>query len=352
MMRADEDVEELLRDFFAGEVTPDLVNAVEQTGAWPEDLWRKATRAGIPWIGIPETAGGVGGSLADVAAVVQHAAFHATPLPLLEHHLAAHLLASAGLGSVDGPLAVAGLDPDPPPVVTDGRMSGRLGRVAWAESAAAVVVLTSDGDGRDVVAVLESGAVQAKPSRDLAGVPTPVLTLDDVTVRTGLLPDAAVIRRRAEVLRCSALAGLLRRLYEITSAYAGERHQFGKPIGAFQAVQIHIVTLAQSATMAMVSVDRAVSAVASGRGELEAASASVVIDGCAAQAVAAAHQAHGAIGMTREYPLQQVTRRVHVLRQAWTPTAVVAERLGRTAHAAPSFARLVACHPEEGTMIA
>ena len=107
MIRVDEELEELLRDFFAGEVDPGLVEAVERTGAWPDHLWEKAARTQIPWIGIPETAGGVGGSLADVAALVQHAAFHATPLPLLEHHLAAHLLASAGLEHRDDVASIA-----------------------------------------------------------------------------------------------------------------------------------------------------------------------------------------------------------------------------------------------------
>ena len=95
----------------------------------------------------------------------------------------------------------------------------------------------------------------------------------------------------------------------------------------------------QSATGVVIEVD-IVSVV-------EASAVSVVVDDCAGRAVTAAHQAHGAIGMTRESPLQQVTRRVHALRSAWTPTAVTAERLGRLSFAAPSFSRLVASHPDE-----
>ncbi len=348
MMRADEELEEFFRDFFATEVTPEVVDTIERAGTWPAALWEKMERIELPWIGLPESVGGVGGSLADVGALVRAAAFHAAPISLVEHHLAAHLLDSAGLERVAGALTVAGLGADDVPGVSGGRMTGRVASVPWGDSAAAVVVLTADDHGRDVVAVVEPGVATVEPGRDLAGVPCPSIVLDDATVAVGVVSDLAAIRRRAEVLRGAVMVGLLQRMYEITSRYVGERRQFGKPIGAFQAVQIHLVTLAQAVATASVSVDRAIAAVADGCGEFEVAATSLVVDDCARDAVAAAHQAHGAIGMTREYPLQQVSRRVHAWRQLWTPTSVVAARLGAAAHAGPSYSAFVARHPEEG----
>ena len=349
ILHVDEELDELLADFFGSEVTPELVDEIERTGTWPGSLWTRASRTQIPLIGIDDERGGVGGSLADVAAAVRHAAFHAAPRPLIENQLGLHLMTSAGLDPVDGPVVVAGLGPDAVPSVIDGRMTGDLGPVAWAADAAVVAVLTRDASGRDVVALVDPSGAELIASRDITDLPSPRVRLDRTPVEVAVL-DADVVqdvRRRAEVLRCAAMSGLLDRLYRITSEYVATRHQFGKPIGAFQSVQIHVVTLAQAAAMSAVCVDRAVSAVAAGDGDLESAATAAVIDEYAALAVAAAHQAHGAIGMTREYPLQQVTRRIQALRQGCTPTIEVAERLGTIARQAPSFSRLVARHPEE-----
>jgi acyl-CoA dehydrogenase len=61
-------------------------------------------------------------------------------------------------------------------------------------------------------------------------------------------------------------------------------------------------------------VDRAGLATASGDGTFDAAAAKLVVNQQAALAVRAAHQAHGAIGMTQEYRLQHLTRRLNAWR--------------------------------------
>ncbi len=350
MTRADTDLVKLFEEFFANEVTPDLIEATEQAGVLPTELWERAATVQIPWIGIDEQHGGVGGTLADAVALVHHAAYRATPLPLLEHHLAATLLARSSLGPVDGPLTVAGISRhDPVPVLTDRLVAGRIPQVPWADDVAAVVVMTHDGQGRDVVALLRRNQFEVESSTDIGGTPVPSVRFDSIRVETGLLPAGSeAFRRYAEVMRCSALAGLLRRLYELTSTYVSQRHQFGKPVGSFQSVQAHVVHLAQAASVSMLAVDRAAGAVALGAGGLEVASATVVVEQQAAFAARAAHQAHGAIGMTREYPLQQVTRRVNALRQLWGPLTEAEESVGVLALAAPRVADLVARHPEEG----
>lgn len=349
VVRADDELVELFKDFFARVVTPEVVDAAERAGELPSALWQRAEALQIPWIGIPEEHGGVGGTSADVVALVHHAAYRATPLPLVEHHLAATLMARAGLERVDGPLTVAGFSAHASvPAVQDGTLTGRLVAVPWAADASAVVVLTREGD-RDVVAVVQPEHLVVEPSTDLAGTPVPTIVLDAAPVRVCALGDAGPgMRRYAGVLRCSALAGLLSRLFDLTSAYVAERHQFGKPVGAFQAVQAHVVVLAQATSIATLSVDRAAAAVEEGGGEFELAATSAVIGEHVAFAAAAAHQAHGAIGMTREYPLQQVTRRLHAWRQAEGSVTAAAERVGAHALSAPRLSELVARHPEEG----
>ncbi len=350
ILKADEELEELLADFFGNEVSAELVDETERSGEWPANLWASAAAAQLQLVGIDEERGGVGGSLADVAAIVRRAAANCAPLPLAENHLARYLMAAAGFVPPDGVIAVAGLGPEAAPTVINGRISGSLGPVPWADSATTIALLTRDHVGTAVVALVAPSACTTVPSRDIGGLPSPRVLLDHVPVDVAPLSagtDLGDVLLRAEVLRCAAMAGLLGRLLELTNEYVGTRHQFGKPIGAFQSVQVHVVTLAQAAAMSEVCVDRAVSAVVAGAGAVEVAATALVVDDHAALAVAAAHQAHGAIGMTREYPLQLVTRRLQALRQGRTPTIDVAERLGMIARGAPSFSRLVARHPEE-----
>ena len=54
-----------------------------------------------------------------------------------------------------------------------------------------------------------------------------------------MLPAGAVpfLRRRLTLGACARQLGVVERALELTAAYAGERHQFGTPIGGFQAVR-------------------------------------------------------------------------------------------------------------------
>ena len=61
---------------------------------------------------------------------------------------------------------------------------------------------------------------------------------------------------------------------------------------------------------------------------LEIASARTIVDEAAAMVTAAAHQTHGAIGMTQEYRLHQFSRRVWAWRTEWGHEVEWARRLG------------------------
>ena len=116
--------------------------------------------------------------------------------------------------------------------------------------------------------------------------------------------------------------------YEVTRAYIKERVQFGKPIAAFQSVQMHLVELAQAATLTTLCVERAGRAAAIGPASLEIVATRSVASRHAGLAVRAAHQAHGAIGMTREYRLQHLTRRLHAWRGEFGDETSLNLRLG------------------------
>jgi acyl-CoA dehydrogenase len=81
---------------FADHVDQKLLDAAKHDG-WSEKLWHELEQAELPLVGVPEAAGGAGGSLSDAAAVLRVAARHAAPVPLAETMLAGWLLAGAGL---------------------------------------------------------------------------------------------------------------------------------------------------------------------------------------------------------------------------------------------------------------
>ncbi|MDH5289725.1 MAG: acyl-CoA dehydrogenase, partial [Acidimicrobiia bacterium] len=63
------------------------------------------------------------------------------------------------------------------------------------------------------------------------------------------------------------------------------------------------------------------------------ASARTIAEGCASSATRWAHQAHGAMGMTQEYALHHLSRRLWSWRQEWAAPNEWAMRVGRMAEA-------------------
>ncbi len=133
------------------------------------------------------------------------------------------------------------------------------------------------------------------------------------------------------------MAGAVRAIAAMTLRYSRERQQFGRPIGHFQAVQAHLVTIHQQASVVASAIDGAVNAVELGLGGFEIACAKMLADRAAQLVTTAAHQTHGAIGMTKEYPLHYLTRRLW----AWRDEAG-----GHNRWADGLGAALVACGPD------
>jgi acyl-CoA dehydrogenase len=96
-----------------------------------------------------------------------------------------------------------------------------------------------------------------------------------------------------------------------TVQYAGERQQFGRPLGKFQAIQMELAEMAGEVTAVTALTDAAVQAMDRGSDFVLAAAAAKVRAGAAVEVVARlAHQVHGAIGFTQEHKLHHLTRRL------------------------------------------
>jgi acyl-CoA dehydrogenase len=317
---------------FTDTSTYHAVQDAQHTG-WAPAVWDAAAAVGLPWIGVPEAAGGVGGSLRDAIVILQIAGRHAAPIPLAETGvLAGWLLGAAGLQVADGPLSVIPGRREDDLRLDGNRLSGSAHRVPWGRSVARLVAVL---DGH-VVVTAPARATRLDPMTNVAGEPRDTLHFDRVTVDAmAAAPEgvsAEMLRLRGALTRAALMSGALQALARMTETYTAARQQFGRPIGSFQAVQAHVVTAAEEAALVDVAVQAAAAACQSDHQPawFEIASAKLVANHAALVATRAAHQAHGAIGMTQEYPLHQFSRRLWAWRAEFGDSSW-ASRLGQAA---------------------
>lgn len=307
----------------------DISNA--ETSGWAPELWKALQQSGFSDVPVPEELGGAGGSVADAVQLLRAAGAHAAPVPLAEAGLVGGwLLASAGLALPEGvrtalpPGASLHLDGD--------RLFGTVPAVAWGHRAEHVVALV---DGVVVLApgpAASSGGPAVSRGVNVAEEPRDTVIFDGQRVTARAAPPDEVTEQslweRTALGRAALMAGAISAVAAMTLRYSREREQFGRPIGRFQAVQAHLVTIHQQAAVVASAVDGAVEAVELGRGGFEIACAKMLANRAARLVTAAAHQTHGAIGMTKEYPLHYLTRRLWAWRDEAGGHHRWADRLG------------------------
>ena len=174
-------------EIFAAVCTDDALRAAERDG-FAAAAWDAVAVAGLPWISVPEEAGGEGGDLADALAVLRVAGYHGLPLPLAETGvLAGWLLAASGLPVSRVATTVAS---SPYLVWSEGTARGAVPYVAWGRAAKHVAVLAPATDGL-MVAVFAGADLRIEQHVNVAGEPRDTLYFD------GAAPLAIGVQRRA-----------------------------------------------------------------------------------------------------------------------------------------------------------
>ena len=319
---------------------PEVVTAAED-GVWPKALWEALEESALTRAWIPEALGGPGASLADGFAIIRLAGTHAVPAPLAETLLAGWLASDAGLEAPEGPLTVAPVDAASSVRLDGEALSGSAARIPFARTCghlAVVFEIGGAGSGTQGVAIVESAACAVDAGTSLAGEPSDTVSFDGVVPVARSAPvavnHAERLRRMGAAMRAEQMAGALERCLEQSLQYAADRHQFGRPIAKFQAVQHNLAVLAGEVAAATTSADAAVSAIArhgvdDDRAFLAVATAKIRGGQAAGAGAGIAHQVHGAMGFTREYSLQHRTRRLWAWRDEFGPETVWAIELGR-----------------------
>lgn len=305
------------------------------------EMWKALEKANLTLLSVPEESGGSGGTLEDAAAVLHLAGRHAVSAPLAETGLlAGWALSGSGLQVPGGPLTVAPARPDERVEFRrEGRgwvLFGRLRRVPWARTAAHLVVVGGSSAEGSLVALVDPQGCEISPGENLAGEPRDDVSFDGVSAEeiapVGAGVDEEALLLRGALARSVSMSGALERILELSVRYAGEREQFGRPIGRFQAIQQQLALLAGEVAAAKAAafavVEAAGHAETTADAAFEIAAAKVRIGEAAGTAAGIAHQVHGAIGFTERHPLRHFTLRLWSWRDEFGTESEWAARLG------------------------
>ncbi|MEE1806046.1 acyl-CoA dehydrogenase family protein [Streptomyces sp. BE133] len=295
-----------VRELLAGRFGRDRMRAALDGGTGIDRaLWRELGEAGFFALRLPETEGGVGLGLPESVLLFEEAGRSLLPGPLI----ATHLAAGAVKGAAEGETVVAVLDA--------GQPVGHLG----------------DADGLLVLGPEEARVMTGGALRDVVREATrPLRSLDPFTplwrvtgpVEPGeLLSGGARLRDEGALLAAAEQLGSAARTTEMAVQHAGEREQFGSPIGSFQAVKHLCAGMLVRAELARSAVYAA--AVTADRAEI--AGAKLLADDAAVRNARDCLQVHGGMGFTWEADVHLHLKRAWLRSGQWLTAAAAEEAL-------------------------
>ena len=331
--RPDEASARLLRADPELEMLHDTATDVFASSNSPDETLREG--AALGWFSsfVPVEHGGEGDppTFRYLATILRAQGRGGIDVPIAEQAVGCYMLAAAGepdlaAEAMEGRLRVG--------MLVGGCRSGGSGSPARIMTTpglpAADVVVVLDGKGR--MSIVEPRDVTYRASVNLAGDPRESGQADAGAAGDGSRSTTdPVVGLAVELLaacRAAQVVGALEEITRLSTDYAASRVQFGRPIAQFQAVSHMLATMAGHQVAAGIALERLEG---SAFGEAWAWGAAAVKHWtcCAARtAYRLAHQVHGAIGVTGEYPLHQLTLRALAWSEEYGGRAWWASRLG------------------------
>ena len=204
------------------------------------------------------------------------------------------------------------------------------------------VVQIANQDGKIRVSLFQADMINWQTGENHAGEARDFMDIADCapTREADIALDHSLIKAALTTLRSVQLAGATDAVAQMCLDYCNDRAQFGRPLSKFQAVQHQLAILATHSCAASVAADMAIAAFDDLDQNPEnfvliAAAAKIRCAEAATAAASIAHQAHGAIGFSQEYPLHLLTRRLWAWRDENGSEAELARDLAKWACGLP-----------------
>jgi len=282
-----------------------------------KDCWQDLASMGVFGISLPEADGGMGQSLLDDVLACREAG--------------RYLISPALVGSI---LAVKIAAQTDKITLRDALISG-LSRAGIATTAVNGDVQIVDGDSDGIFLLVQADRI-AVVNSDASNRPTlrcidDAVQLDKTEIRALAVDwlENKSLALAAHLLLAAMLCGLLETICEMAADYARTRVQFGRPIGAFQAIKHGCADIALATELCWSQTLQAASALQSDAADAEfhVLTAKLLAGDEALKAARFNIQVHGGMGFTDEVDAHRMLKRVHVLHQLLGDPRLVRRRL-------------------------
>jgi alkylation response protein AidB-like acyl-CoA dehydrogenase len=327
------------REFLAARLKSETIRALaESDDAFSEDLWREMSDLNWPGLMVSEAYGGQELGTIELAVLMEQLGYALAPGPIFSSMLAAIALETAATddqkaryleplatGEQRGTLALwdagAGWAPDDVTLQPERANGGYVlsgEKLFVLDAARADFFIVGATDDRRFIVERDADGLSITPTETIDGTRKQyAVRLEGVKVGEeaafggpGALGPARV---RAYIAVAAELAGISQRALEMGVEYAKERKQFGRPIGAYQAVSHRCAQMLLETEGARSAAYFAAWA-ADNEPEtapLAASMAKAYASDAGTHVTNASLQVHGGIGFTWEHDLHLWLKRAH-----------------------------------------
>ena len=209
-----------VRSFCEGRFPISVVRALIGDGGVDRDKWRELADLGLFSLRLAEADGGAGLGWTDAVLAFEQLGQALVPGPLVWTHLLASVIDGADRGDV----VVGGVERDDPSRIVE--HAATLDALAVLDDAGVWLVEPADLD-------LEALATPLDPLTPVSRSRTPFPQGE----RVAGIDDIGALRVHGAVLTAAMALGVAEACTDLAVAYAKDRQQFGRPIGAFQALK-------------------------------------------------------------------------------------------------------------------